>query len=324
MLDYYEENLSPELIAELMLFLENNSDLKEELEDFELLVLSPSEDKLSTKENLKIEEGLITSINFEQFVIAEIEEGNTVAQSEALKLFLHANPTKKETLLAYQQTKLIAPTLIFEDKPSLKKENKVIPLYWWYTSAAAIILALFLIKGLNWDNQKEDNPIVEKNEQLLPKEENQEVVPKIIEEIKLEEQNNVAVNSSSLKEQPKKKSLKIKEKNQKKIPLYKEADKPQLVNTIKPILKDTIINKVIKEIGVVEEEIQYADNVVITYEDENIVAEKDPKTKLDLIKAVINQRVKDKFMQPKNDNEEVETYAINVGMFGFGKNKRKK
>jgi hypothetical protein len=320
LLDYYEENLSPELIAELMLFLENNTDLKEGFEGFELLTLNPSEDKLTTKAYLKIEEGLITLINFEDFVIAEVEGENTAEESAALMLFLEANPTKKEMLKVYQQTKLIAPTLIFNDKPSLKKEQKVIPLYWWYTSAAAVILVLFLLKGLDWGSQKKDNPIVEKNEQVIPKDEYKEieVAPNNIEERKPEEKNNMADNSP-IKKHP----LKNQENKQNNSPLDKETDKPQLANTIKAVLKDTIINKEV-EIETVAEEIKYADNVVITYEDEPVITENESRTKLDLIKAVINQRVKEKFTQFENENVDTETYAINIGILGFGKNKKKK
>ncbi len=325
LLDYYEENLSPELMAELMLFFENNSDLKEDLEDFELLTLNPSEDKLSTKTHLKIEEGLITLINFEDFIIAEVEGENTKEESEALLLFLESNPNKKETLLAYQQTKLIAPTLIFGDKPSLKREQKVIPLYWWYTSAAAVILVLFLLKGVTWDNQKEDNPIVEKTEQVIPKNENKEieVTPNIIEEIKQEEQKNMAANLLFKKKAPKKQPLKIEKHQPNNSLIEKEVDKPQLANNIKPILKDTILNKEVENIEL-EEDIQYADNVVITYEDEPVAVENEPTTKLDLIKAIINQRVKEKFTQSNNDNTDTETYAVNISMLGFGKNKNKK
>src|SRR5690606_16479549 len=98
---------------------------KEDLDDFELLVLQPNETKLSTKETLKIEEGTITPINFEDYVIAEIEGENTPEQSAALTLFLEANLNKKEVLLAYQKTKLVAPIVIFEDKASLKREKKI-------------------------------------------------------------------------------------------------------------------------------------------------------------------------------------------------------
>lgn len=325
LLDYYEENLSPALIAELMLFLENNPELKEDLDDFELLVLQPNETKLSTKETLKIEEGTFTPINYENFIIAEIEGENTPEQSAALIAFLGVNPDKKETFLAYQQTKLIAPTLIFNDKPSLKRENKVIPLYWWYTSAAAVILVLFLLQGINWDNQQKDNPIVEKAEQVIPIENKEQNSTKVIEENVVEEPINIADKQSKKQIIPANFKKKPEHKKSTINPIEKEnLTANQLANSDRLPIKDTLTNKVKDDIEVVEEEILYADNVVITYEDESVIVQSEPLSKIDLIKAVVNQRVKDKFLQPKNNNEQVETYAINIGMLGFWKNKKKK
>ena len=55
-LDYYEKNLSTEEVAELMLFLENHPNLKEEFEDYEEIILEPDttvifENKNSLKKN---------------------------------------------------------------------------------------------------------------------------------------------------------------------------------------------------------------------------------------------------------------------------------
>ncbi len=53
LLDYVEENLSPELIAELMLFFENNPELKEDLEAFEIHELIAPCVVLKDKSHLK-------------------------------------------------------------------------------------------------------------------------------------------------------------------------------------------------------------------------------------------------------------------------------
>ena len=50
LLDYVEGNLSPEHTAELMLFFENNPELKEDLDDFALLTLDVPETQLKNKE----------------------------------------------------------------------------------------------------------------------------------------------------------------------------------------------------------------------------------------------------------------------------------
>ena len=101
LLDYVEGNLSPEHTAELMLFFENNPSLKEDLDDFEILTLTPPALEMD-KEELKIEESIVSLATFEDAIIAEIEDENTADQSAALFLFLKENPSKKHELVAYQ------------------------------------------------------------------------------------------------------------------------------------------------------------------------------------------------------------------------------
>ncbi len=54
LLDYIEGNLSPEMRAELMLFFENHPELKEDLDDFELVSTNPEEIIFKDKESLKV------------------------------------------------------------------------------------------------------------------------------------------------------------------------------------------------------------------------------------------------------------------------------
>jgi len=149
LLDYVEGNLSPEHTAELMLFFENNPELKEDLEEFDLLTLDVPETNLKNKEVLKIDENRITALTFDDYAIAEIEGLNSNEKSEEFAVFLKGNPIYQKEFEVYQKTKLVASTIVFDDKPALKREQKVIPLYWWVTSAAAVILALFLLNGIN-------------------------------------------------------------------------------------------------------------------------------------------------------------------------------
>jgi len=89
LLDYVEGNLSPELIAELMLFLEQNPDLKEVLEDFEIHKLEPVEDLGFDKTRLKKETGIITSDNYEDFIIAEVESNRTIGLPSGFSTIRH-------------------------------------------------------------------------------------------------------------------------------------------------------------------------------------------------------------------------------------------
>ncbi len=69
-LDYRENNLTPGQVAELLVFLEQNPDLKEEFESFEsfslfLIKTSGSNDKENLKKRDLIPTGNIDSSNYE-------------------------------------------------------------------------------------------------------------------------------------------------------------------------------------------------------------------------------------------------------------------
>ena len=53
-LDYRENNLTPEQVAELLIFLEQYPDLKEEFESFETIQMAPDKNiRFEVKESLK-------------------------------------------------------------------------------------------------------------------------------------------------------------------------------------------------------------------------------------------------------------------------------
>ena len=53
-LDYYEGNLTTEQVAELLLFIEQHPEHKEEFESFENISLVPEKNSFSVKSSLKI------------------------------------------------------------------------------------------------------------------------------------------------------------------------------------------------------------------------------------------------------------------------------
>ncbi len=306
MLDYVEENLSPELIAELMLFLENNPDLKEELDEFEMHELQPEETFLPSKADLKKSDTLITLDNYEEIIIAEIEGENTAEVSQLLHLFLEKNPDKQSDFIGYQKTKLIASSIFFEDKESLKKrEGKVIPLYWWYASAAAVVVILFLFNVFNEKGKSNEHPIAtNKNEVILPNHKPEELITpneKLVE-------NNEVTDFEDKKNSPVEHEQKrIKEKRNHYVQQKIEEKQDVLAvssNNEQELKKDTVL-QVIEEEPI--ETIQYADNVKITYEDElavNTTNQQNDEYKT--VGQLISQPFKKRFVAifgSKNSNE---------------------
>ena len=108
-LDYRENSLSPEQVAELMIFLEENSDLKPEFDSFENIVLQPEKDiRFSKKEALKkfmvISTKNIDSDNFEEKLVANLEGDLSSEGKIELKDFMELNPRVKLEYNLYRST----------------------------------------------------------------------------------------------------------------------------------------------------------------------------------------------------------------------------
>jgi len=146
LLDYIEQNLSPDLVAELMLFLEKNPALKADLDEFENVTF---EANISTTFNHK---ETLKQTAIEDLMIAEIEGLNTPEESNEIYTEIAQNSTYNQLYSNYKKTILIPAPIVFEGKKALKqKDTKVVPLYWWISSAAAILLVFFLLKNFNND-----------------------------------------------------------------------------------------------------------------------------------------------------------------------------
>lgn len=339
LLDYVEGNLSPEHTAELMLFFENSPELKEDLEEFDLLTLDVPQDNFENKEALKIDEEKITPLTFDDFAIAELEGLNSDKKSAEFAAFLKQNPNKQKEFKVYQKIKLVAPLVVFEDKPALKREQKVIPLYWWYSAAAAVILIVFLLKGINVGSEQPINIIADENkiENKSVKEEKTNNSEEIIEEnliadksstnneIEQEEQKNI-----DNKKQQKPKSKNLIQETFKEAPILIAEDKTP-INKINTKDSAAIEQKNIKEneLAFQEEEILYADDVVIVYEDDEVESVSDNSalaagnkkpSKFDAVRAAVKQQVNEKWLT--NDNGE-SVFAFNDRVLGLFSKKNK-
>ena len=300
LLDSMEGNLSTEMAAELVLFFENHPDLEEDFNDFELLELTPPKSILINKEELK--KGIIISENCEEYIIAEIEKENSVAESTELTAFISKNKKHQKEFVFYQKTKLVAPIVIFENKEQLKrKERKIIPIYWWMSSAAAILLALFLLRGIFDNKIPETKKLVHQNETnvILPQK----------KEIKIEKE---VEPKTILATQVKKKKATVKVKKE----LIIEEEQPLIATEEFQQKEDSVIVPQVKE----EEPILYANNVKITFEEEPVLEDKNPtvkpqkKKKKSLLKKLFNSQVRDKVMHKEvNQQGEIVAYALVVG-----------
>ncbi|MCB0807226.1 MAG: hypothetical protein KDC05_15620 [Bacteroidales bacterium] len=151
-LDYYENKLVPQQVAELMVFLEGNPDLKSEFESFENISLDqtssiafPDKKKLVKPEYKPI--GGIDNWNYETQMVAFLEGDLANDERENLLEFTRINPKTKLEMNLFRKTFLQAPQMVFPEKDLLKKTGLFVlyrtRLIYSITTAAAIIILLF-------------------------------------------------------------------------------------------------------------------------------------------------------------------------------------
>ncbi len=126
-LDYLEGKLPPDLVDELLMFMDKNPDLKDEFEGLDTVALAPDqgivfEDKNSLKKNGITSVGAINGTNYEHFFIAKHEGDLSTDESLLVERFLQKNPSLKKDYDLFGKTKLQPDTSIaFDRKQSLKK-----------------------------------------------------------------------------------------------------------------------------------------------------------------------------------------------------------
>jgi len=161
-LDYWENNLQPEMVAELMIFLEGNPDLKGEFNEFENIVLVPDESiKFQPNKELKKKEvepvGEIQSDNYEHYMVGDLEGDLTKKEAANFKYFLNINPHLK---LEYNLLKLtfLNPDekIVYVNKDTLKKSGLFVlyktQVLYGLSIAASLIILLGFYFGISWQN----------------------------------------------------------------------------------------------------------------------------------------------------------------------------
>lgn len=147
-IDYFDGKLNPAETAGLMLFLEQNPELREEFEDFENVSLTPEEVVFPAKEKLKKKDILpvagIHAENYERFFIACHEGDLLETEKSQLREFLNLNPSLQKDFEAYGKVFLKPDeNILYPGKKSLKKYPFAFrKLIYYASSAAALILML--------------------------------------------------------------------------------------------------------------------------------------------------------------------------------------
>ncbi len=165
-LDYFENRLTPEAVAELMVFLEQNPDLKAEFESFELVELecdqtatARSFSHLKKPEYIKV--GDTDAWNYEDKMAAYLEGDLDESEKAGLQQFIAANPKARLELNLFRKSVLLPDNVVYPDKEELKKGGVVLLMHrpvLFAVSAAAAIVILFGLFTLLRQSQQVDQP----------------------------------------------------------------------------------------------------------------------------------------------------------------------
>jgi anti-sigma factor RsiW len=140
---YLDNELSSEQRRSVEEFTQLHPDLKEELELLQQTKFTPDEQVIfGQKEELLFSgtSSFITISNYEEWLVAYIDNELTPEQRKAVEAFADQHITVQKELELLQQTRLQPEAIVFPDKESLyRKEEKVRPIVWWRIAAAAVL-----------------------------------------------------------------------------------------------------------------------------------------------------------------------------------------
>jgi hypothetical protein len=127
-LDYHEGQLSPEMVEEVLMFVELNPDLKIIFDEFEAVSLVADQDivfekKSSLKKNQVFATSQVNELNYEEYLVAELEGLLNAEQLASIEEFISINPQFEKDRRLFALAHLSSEDkIVFEDKESLKQK----------------------------------------------------------------------------------------------------------------------------------------------------------------------------------------------------------
>ncbi len=172
-IDYLDGTLSPEMVSELLLFLDENPDLQEELDDLDTAPL-PADltiqytDKQLLKKKSIVSVGPIHELNYQEYLIGSVEGDLSIPGIRTLERFLLRNPQANRELDQFRATRL-SPDLsvVYNAKDTLKKypfgisARKV--MYYISGAAAILLITLMVIHPF-----RKNEPVMVEEKQMNP------------------------------------------------------------------------------------------------------------------------------------------------------------
>lgn len=151
-LDYLEGNLDEELVNDFIRFLQENPDLRQELQLLEPLEIIREEVTFPGKSSLYRSE-LGQNETFDHQVIAWMEGDIPADEAAEFERWTEKHPEMKAELERYKKT-FLEPDLsvTFEKKNNLYRSPEIRSLFWWSVRIAAILLVAVMLWSI-WPEQ---------------------------------------------------------------------------------------------------------------------------------------------------------------------------
>jgi len=143
---YIDDELSLEDRTAVDQFLEQNADLKKELEMLQQTTLPADEIKFEAKEILYKQAEGISLNNYEEYFLLSVDKELDEQQNEEVQKFVLKHPGLQNEFMLLAKTQLEPQKILFPGKEKLlrkeKEEKPVVFLLWTRVSAAAAIIGL--------------------------------------------------------------------------------------------------------------------------------------------------------------------------------------
>jgi len=125
LIDWLDGNLSDLQVEQLQVFLNENPDLKEDLNELKIVTLKSPEKSFPDKDRLKKSTADLTYAQFEYLSVAYLEKDISSGQQAELMETIEQDPEKKRSFELIQKTKLVPASLRYKDKSKLKKRTLI-------------------------------------------------------------------------------------------------------------------------------------------------------------------------------------------------------
>ena len=163
LIDYLDGTLDEDRVKQLISFLDENPDIREEFEELSQYNIRPGEKSFTDKNLLKKSASDLYESQFELLCVAASENDLSEQQREDIQKIIAENQKKRKTFDLINSLKLVAPVLKYNNKSLIRKlttVQKIVRLSVIGLSAAAGIAVMISIFNVSVDKNDKVNPLI--------------------------------------------------------------------------------------------------------------------------------------------------------------------